>query len=94
MPSHTSTKFFAAGKRVFKSKDSGKMFVRRPDGSRTYLRSSGMKVSHMDTGAGKRVVRKHHTSIPYGLKPVKKYMSPRASAYTSMGQLFGMMRRR
>jgi hypothetical protein len=88
MPSYVPTKFYASsGKRLFKSKESGKLFVRRPGGGRSY-KSSGIQVSHMDTGAGKRVVRKHHRSIPYGMKPIAKYMSPKG-AYTSMGRIFG-----
>jgi hypothetical protein len=84
MPDYVPTKFYAsAGKRLFKSKKSGKVFVRRADGARSY-RSSGIQVSHMDTSHGKRVVRKHHKSVPYGMKPVAKYVSPMRSSYNSM----------
>ena len=89
MPSYAATKFYASnGKRLFKSKKTGKLFVRRPGGARSY-RSSGIQVSHMDTGAGKRVVRKHHTSVPYGMKPMVKYASPvRRNAYSTMAGIF------
>jgi hypothetical protein len=84
MPNYVPTKFYAsAGKRLFKSKATGKVFVRRADGARSY-RSSGIQVSHMDTSHGKRVVRKHHKSVPYGMKPVAKYVSPMRSSYNSM----------
>ena len=64
MPNYVPTKFYASsGKRLFKSKATGKLFVRRADGARSY-RSSGIQVSHMDTSHGKRVVRKHHKSVP------------------------------
>jgi hypothetical protein len=89
MPDYVPTKFYAsAGKRLFKSKKTGKMFVRRSDGARSY-RSSGIQVSHMDTSHGKRVVRKHH-SVPYGMKPIAKYASPKSmrSAYSIMGGIF------
>ncbi|NBX48783.1 hypothetical protein EBT25_02365 [bacterium] len=89
MPSYVPTKFYASGgKRLFKSKKTGKLFVRRPGGGRSY-RSSGIQVSHMDTPAGKRVVRKHHRSVPYGMKPIAKYASPVRSAYNTMVGLFG-----
>ena len=89
MPSYEATKFYASGgKRLFKSKKTGKLFVRRVGGGRSY-RSSGIQVSHMDTSHGKRVVRKHHTSVPYGMKPVAKYASPMRSAYNTMAMVFG-----
>lgn len=88
MVSYAPTKFYASGgKRLFRSKETGKLFVRRPGGVRSY-RSSGIQVSHMDTKYGKRVVRKHHTSVPYGMKPVAKYASPRRSAYNTMSAMF------
>lgn len=90
MPNYVSTKFYASGgKRLYKSKKTGKLFVRRADGARSY-RSSGIQVSHMDTSHGKRVVRKHHGSIPYGMKPIAKYASPKPmrSAYATMVGLF------
>ena len=90
MPNYVPTKFYAsAGKRLFKSKKTGKLFVRRADGARSY-RSSGIQVSHMDTSHGKRVVRKHHTSLPYGMKPIAKYASPKPlrNAYATMAGIF------
>ena len=88
MPNYVPTKFYAsAGKRLFKSKKTGKVFVRRADGARSY-RSSGIQVSHMDTSHGKRVVRKHHASVPYGMKPLAKYASPMRSGYNSMMSVF------
>jgi hypothetical protein len=92
MPNYVPTKFYAsAGKRLFNSKKTGKLFVRSSVGARSY-RSSGIQVSHMDTSHGKRVVKKHH-SVPHGMKPIAKYSSPRPmrSAYASM---FGMFARR
>jgi hypothetical protein len=89
MPNYVPTKFYAsAGKRLFKSKKTGKMFVRRSDGARSY-RSSGIQVSHMDTSHGKRVVRKHQ-SVPYGMKPIAKYASPKPlrNAYSTMAGIF------
>ena len=92
MPDYVPTKFYAsAGKRVFKSTKTGKLFVRRPGGARCY-RSSGIQVSHMDTSHGKRVVRKHHKSVPYGMKPIAKYASPIKSGYNSMMSMFGPRR--
>ena len=92
MPSYVPTKFYASsGKRLFKSKSSGKLFVRRPGGERSY-RSSGIQVSHMDTSHGKRVVKKHHTSIPKGMKPLAKYMSPRPKMYNVMSNIFHIRR--
>ena len=61
--------------------------MRRADGARSY-RSSGIQVSHMDTSHGKRVVRKHHKSVPYGMKPIAKYVSPVRSGYSSMMSMF------
>jgi len=91
MPSYVPTKYYASsGKRLFKSKSSGKLFVRRVGGGRSY-RSSGIQVSHMDTSHGKRVVRKHH-SVPYGMKPVAKYASPMRPSYMSMMGMFGPRR--
>jgi len=49
-------------------------------------------VSHMDTSHGKRVVRKHHKSVPYGMKPIAKYASPMRSSYNSMMAMFGPRR--
>jgi hypothetical protein len=88
MPSYVPTKYYASsGKRLFKSKSTGKLFVRRVGGGRSY-RSSGIQVSHMDTSHGKRVVRKHH-SVPYGMKPVAKYVSPLPrSSYNTMAGFF------
>ena len=92
MPNYVPTKYYASGgKRLFKSKTSGKLFVRRPGGGRSY-RSSGIQVSHMDTSHGKRVVRKHHMSVPYGMKPVAKYASPMRSSYNTMAALFARRR--
>ena len=92
MPNYTPTKFYASsGKRLFKSKATGKMFVRRADGARSY-RSSGIQVSHMDTSHGKRVVRKHHKSVPYGMKPIAKYASPMRTGYNSMMSVFARRR--
>jgi hypothetical protein len=92
MPNYTPTKFYASsGKRLFKSKATGKMFVRRTDGARSY-RSSGIQVSHMDTSHGKRVVRKHHKSVPYGMKPMAKYASPMRTGYNSMMSVFARRR--
>ena len=92
MPNYTPTKFYASsGKRLFKSNATGKMFVRRADGARSY-RSSGIQVSHMDTSHGKRVVRKHHKSVPYGMKPIAKYASPMRTGYNSMMSVFARRR--
>jgi hypothetical protein len=92
MPNYAPTKFYASsGKRLFKSKATGKLFVRRADGARSY-RSSGIQVSHMDTSHGKRVVRKHHKSVPYGMKPIAKYASPMRTGYNSMMAMFGPRR--
>jgi hypothetical protein len=46
----------------------------------------------MDTSHGKRVVRKHHKSVPYGMKPIAKYASPMRSSYNSMMAVFGPRR--
>lgn len=68
MPSYVPTRYLSHGRRVFKTKETGKLFTRTDGGSRTYT----PKVSHITKGTSKFTI-KHHHRVYKGGKPVAKY---------------------
>ena len=68
MPSYVPTRYISHGRRVFKTKESGKLFTRTDGGSRTYR----PKVSAITKGVHKYTI-KHHHRVYRGGKPVSKY---------------------
>ena len=68
MPSYVPTRYISHGRRVFKTKETGKLFTRTDGGSRTYR----PKVSAITKGDHKYTI-KHHHRVYKGGKPVAKY---------------------
>ena len=85
MPSYAATRFLSHGRRVFKTKESGKLFTRTDGGSRTYR----PKVSHITKGDSKYTI-KHHHRVYKGGKPVAKYSQGHMRRYSPQ---VSMMRR-